>query len=145
MDAFIESFKVRWADLDSNAHMRHTAYLDMCATARFSFLSNFGFNEKRFIELNIGPILFNENIRYFKEVRGGETIEIHVRVSGMSEDGRKWEMNHDLFRKSDGEMVANLKVFGAWMDLKARKLTRPPEALLETFQSVPRTKDYRTL
>ena len=141
-ESFNEKYKVRWADLDSNAHMRHTAYMDMCATARFSFLSSFGFNEKEFMTLNIGPVLFNENISYLKEVRAGETIVVEVNVSGLSEDGRKWIIHHDLFRQSDGEKVATLKASGAWLDLNARKITRPPEKLFETFKAAPKSKDF---
>ena len=132
---FKDVIKVRWADLDSNGHMRHTAYLDMCATARIGFLASFGFTEKQFMKLKMGPVLFNENISYFKEVRGTDSIEIRVKVASVSEDGRKWEIDHDLYRLSDNERVANLKASGAWLDLVARKITRPPEELFAAFKA----------
>ena len=145
MKAFTQRIQVRWSDLDANSHMRHTAYLDMAATARMSFLSYYGFGEKEFLELGIGPVLFNENANYLKEVRGGETIEIQVQLSAMSEDGRKWQMDHQLIRLSDNEKVAQLTASGAWLDLKTRKITVPPDSLLSTFQTVPRAEDFRTL
>ena len=145
MEIFKESFKVRWSDLDSNAHMRHTAYIDMCAAARLAFLSKYGFNEKEFVKMKMGPVLFKESISYYKEVPGGDAIDVTVSVSGLSDDGRKWEIHHDLFRSSDGEKVASLKASGAWLDLVQRKVTPPPEKLFDTFKSAHKSEDFRSL
>lgn len=39
-EVFEQEYHVRWSDLDPNMHMRHTAYADLCATTRFSYLES---------------------------------------------------------------------------------------------------------
>jgi acyl-CoA thioester hydrolase len=144
-DVFKQEFYVRWADLDPNFHVRHTVYADLCATTRFKYLDSIGFTAGKFAQLKVGPILFSENINYLSEVRAGDQIVVNVQVSGLSQDGRKWKMHHELFKKSDGKLAATIEITGAWFDLVNRKVTVPPSELLDKMQEVPRSKDFKVL
>ena len=145
MDVFEQEFSVRWSDLDPNFHMRHSAYTDLCAATRFSYLESLGMTHQKFAEMKIGPILFNENMSYFNEVRPNDKVIVNVKISGQSKDGRKWKMRHEIKRKSDGKLAAQLEVSGAWFDVVNRKVTTAPATLLEKVESLPRTEDFQEL
>ena len=42
-------FDVRWADLDPNQHVRHTAYADYGTHVRMSWLASAGFDAARLL------------------------------------------------------------------------------------------------
>ena len=144
-DIFEQEYHVRWSDLDPNMHMRHTAYADLCAATRFSYLESLGFTMEKFAELKIGPIIFNENVSYLSEIRSGEKVMVDVRIAGLSEDGRKWKMVQRVRRKSDGKMAATLEILGAWFDVVERKVTTAPEILQSKMDQLPKTEDFKTL
>lgn len=144
-EAYFQDFHVRWSDLDPNMHMRHTAYGDMCAATRFSFLDSLGFTMKEFAKLQVGPVIFNENLQYLKEVRAGETVRVDVRVSGLSEDSRKWKMRHQVIRLSDNKVSAIVEVQGAWLSLTTRKITPAPEVLQSAMGKLVRTDDFEVI
>lgn len=131
---FKTTCEVRWADLDPNFHVRHSAYADYAAHVRVRFLESHGFTAEKLRQLNIGPILFSERLDYFKEVRSGDTVTIHLWLSEISDDNRKWTFRHEIFR-SDGEKAAEVTVSGAWLDITKRKIVAPPKELAELIQS----------
>ncbi len=61
-------FRVTWADLDSNRHLRNTGYLDYAAQTRMLYLDQAGFSPKDFAEHNVGPIVFEDTVRYKREI-----------------------------------------------------------------------------
>ncbi len=144
-EVYNQEFHIRWADLDPNGHMRHTAYGDLCAATRFAYLESLGFTMKKFSELKIGPVIFNENVHYLSEILPGDKARVNIRVKGLSEDGRKWKMLHEIYRLSDGKLSATLEISGAWFDLLKRKVTFPPNILQEKIKSIPRTEDFEVL
>jgi len=140
-DSYRFDFNVRWADLDPNAHMRHTAYMDYAAQARVGFLAAGGFSLEHFQQLHIGPVLFREETRYLKEVRANERITVTTELSGLSANGKHWRMRHRIFNQRD-ELACVVDVQGAWLDLATRKITSAPPELLAAMQRAPRTEDY---
>lgn len=144
-EVYFLEFHVRWSDLDPNMHLRHTAYNDMCAATRFSYLESLGFTMAKFQELKMGPIIFSENLNYMREVLSGDKVKVNVRISGLSEDGRKWKMHQEVFRVSDGKLAATLDVMGAWFSLVNRKIIPAPEILRSKVDSLPRTKDFQMI
>lgn len=136
-----KSFAVRWADMDPNAHMRHSAYADYAAQARLDFLADQGFPLHRFGELSIGPVLFREETRFLKEVHMGETIRVATELGGLRADGARWRLIHTLY-KADGREAAVVTVEGAWLDLRLRKITIPPPELAATFAAATHHATY---
>lgn len=136
-----KTFAVRWADLDPNAHMRHSAYADYAAQVRLDFLADHGFALPRFAELGIGPVLFREDTRFLKEVHLGETIRVTAELGGLRADGARWRIIHTLY-KADGREAAVVAVDGAWLDLRQRKLVVPPPELAATFAAASHHATY---
>ncbi|MBC6607761.1 thioesterase family protein [Hymenobacter sp. BT188] len=141
MSVYEKTFTVRWADMDPNVHMRHSAYTDYAAQVRLDFLADQGFTMRRFAELRIGPILFREDTRFLKEIGISETIRVTAELGGLSADGSRWRIIHTIY-KADGRMAATVSVDGAWLDLSLRKLTIPPAEMVEAFQHVTRHETY---
>ncbi|GGG42149.1 acyl-CoA thioesterase [Hymenobacter glacieicola] len=139
--SFERTYTVRWADMDPNGHMRHSAYADYAAQHRIEYLAAHGFTLMRFAQLGLGPILFREDTRFLKELHINETLRVTGELSGLSEDGSRWNILHTLF-KPDGRPAATVAVEGAWLDLRARKLLVPPPEITALMRELPRHESY---
>lgn len=138
---FSKNFTIRWADLDANIHMRHSAYNDYAAQTRLLFMAENGFGMDWFRENNVFPILFREETIFKREINGNEDITIDARLLKMSRDGSKWSILNRFFKK-DSTLAAQLTVDGAWMDIVARKLKTPPESLLNLFNQLDKCENF---
>jgi acyl-CoA thioester hydrolase len=134
----------RWGDLDSNGHMANAAFLDACVDVRMTCFARVGFPPGRFRELAIGPVIFRDEIDYYRELRLLEPVRITLAVAGASEDGSHFRLVNEYFRE-DGRLAARLVTTGAWLDLAARKLVRPPDELAAALRAMPRTDPFETL
>lgn len=128
-----KSFEVRWADLDPNHHLRHTAYGDYATHVRFSFLAENGFGVAWFAKHRIGPVVFREETFYRSEVQMGEPITVSFAVTALPRDGQHWTVQHEI-KKADGALAAETTLDGAWLDLVRRKLVRPPQDLIDLLE-----------
>jgi acyl-CoA thioester hydrolase len=131
------TYRTRWADMDPNGHMRHSAYADYAADQRVALLAQWGFDLKTFAQRRLGPILFREETKFLKEIHIGEEIQVDSQLASVSEDGSRWTIVHRI-TKADGRLAATVTVDGAWLDLDRRKLTIPPTELVTAFASMPR-------
>lgn len=138
---YSKNYTVRWADLDANVHMRHSAYNDYAAQTRLLFMAEKGFGMAWFKEHNVSPIILREETVFLKEIAGNETINIDVRLLRMSKDGARWSFMNRFFKES-GVLSAQLVVDGAWMNLQTRKLTAPPAELLQLFDLVEKCEGF---
>jgi acyl-CoA thioester hydrolase len=130
------TYRTRWADMDPNGHMRHSAYADYAADQRVVLLAQWGYDVARFAQLRLGPILFREETKFLKEVGIGEEIRVDGRLAAVNADGSRWTIVHTIF-KADGRVAATVTVEGAWLDLDRRKLTVPPAELAAAFETMP--------
>ena len=141
METFRHAVEVRWADCDANQHVRHSAYADFCTHARIEWLRVHGFGFDQFQQHAFGPVIFKEWTEYFKEVKMSERLTVEVKIAALSADGSRFAIRHEIF-KEDGRLAARHEVNGAWLDLRQRKLTLPPEALQAIFNNLDRTDDF---
>lgn len=141
---FEKHFEPIWADMDPNNHMRHTAYNDYAAEVRVTFLSANGYTMENLLKMNLGAVLFSEETRFYREIRQGDKLKIDVEILGLSADGKYWSMVHHLYKNND-KLSALIKVEGAWIDLKTRKIKEPPREILEHFLSLPKSEGYHII
>ncbi|MGI4886754.1 MAG: thioesterase family protein [Janthinobacterium lividum] len=130
------TYRTRWADMDPNGHMRHSAYADYAADQRVALLARWGFGLARFAELRLGPILFREETKFLKELGIGEEIRVDGQLAAVTPDGGRWTIVHTIY-KADGRVAATVTVDGAWIDLDRRKLALPPRELAAAFAALP--------
>ena len=130
------TYRTRWADMDPNGHMRHSAYADYAADQRLVLLAEWGYDIKEFAKLRLGPILFREETVFLKEVHIGEEIRVDSRLRSVNDDGTRWSISHTIYT-ADGRVAATVAVDGAWLDLDRRKLAVPPAELASAFRALP--------
>ena len=140
---FVITIVPRWADIDLNQHMRHSAFADWAAYARTEWLNANGFTILKLLELRMTPIMFEDRTRYLKEILLGERIHIELQLAGADRDGSRWLVRH-IFRR--GETVcAVYEAKGAWFSIATRRVVPAPPGLLEAYSSLVRTDDYAEL
>lgn len=142
--SFKVRFVTRWADFDPNNHMRHSAYADYAAEARVRLFNENGLSLIQFNKLAIGPVLFKESTNFRREIRLSEDIQVEVLVKGLSENGERFKFYHRIL-KDDGKLAAEVEIYGAWLDLKERKLTIPPDMVRGTLANLEKTEDFEII
>ncbi len=142
--SFARTFQVRWADLDFNAHMKNTAYLDLGPDVRMMFFAENGFPVQEFERLRIGPVILRDELDYYRELRLLEPVTVDLVLAGLSKDNKRFRIRNHFFR-GDGKMAARVTSTGGWLDLEARKLIVPPDALLQALLAMPRSEEFETL
>ncbi len=138
------TFSTRWADFDPNNHMRHSAYNDYAAEARVRFFRDNGFSLSEFNKQNIGPVLFSENTKFYREINLSEDITVELFIKGLSKDGRKFKFQHRIY-KENNILSAEIEVYGAWLNLSERKLTIPPQDIITTFDILEKADDFEII
>ncbi len=133
-----------WADMDFNAHMKNTAFLDKAADVRMMFFAENGFPASEFSRLKLGPVVMKDEVEYRKEVGLLQEIIVTLAIAGHSGDGSRFLLRDEILRL-DGTLCARVTSAGGWLDLAARKLIAPPEALHKAMQSLPKTSDFTVL
>lgn len=141
MEKFESIIEVRWADVDQNRHVRHSAYYDFGAHCRIRFFAACGFSSQQMEKLQIGPIIFKEECSFIRELRADDTVTTNLQKGTLNEDVSRWVLHHQLFNDK-GEKCAHITLKGAWMDLSHRKLTAPPAIIATAFHALPAGEDY---
>jgi acyl-CoA thioester hydrolase len=140
MNVFYEG-QVLWSQIDSNQHMRHSAYADFAAQARLTMLESVGMKLATLYQFNIGPVLFREELIYLREIGMNEYIRVTCELTKSRPDGSRWSIRHDLYR-GDGVKASVITAEGAWMDTVKRKLAVLPLELSQLFMQAPKSDDY---
>jgi acyl-CoA thioester hydrolase len=143
-ERFEKQFFAGWGDMDFNAHMRNTAFLDRSADVRMMFFAEHGFPMEEFIRRRLGPVILKDGLEYFREFRLLEQVRVTLAMAAMSDDGSRFEMRNEFWRP-EGRLAARVDSLIGWLDLTARRLVAPPDALLAALHRLPRTEEFRVL
>ena len=141
MDSFIKTVEVRWADLDPNFHVRHSAYYDWGASARIGFLQQQGITVVFMQQHSFGPVIFREECVFRKELTLPDEVKIDITLCKAMPNFYKWTIRHTVY-KNEGVVAAVITIDGAWIDTVKRKLTIPPAEVLETFGNMPKDANF---
>jgi len=143
-ERFEHTFKAGWGLMDFNGHMANRAYLDLAADVRMLFFAANGFPMKEFARLRIGPVVRRDELDYFREIHLLDDVRVDVAIAALSPDGARFRIRNEFFR-ADGVKAARVTSAGGWLDLSARKLTVPPDALRAALEALPHTEDFEAL
>ncbi len=144
MEPFIYKTGVRWADLDPNFHVLHSRYYDYGATCRMGFLVQNGLTTAVLMQHNIGPILLKESCTFRKEIRFGDELTVTLRLSGMTANGSRWSMVHEIL-KENNILAAVIHVDGAWLDIGTRRMAAAPAIVQGIFEAAPKSTGFQLL
>jgi acyl-CoA thioester hydrolase len=142
--SFSIKVQIRWADIDANRHLRHSAYYDYGATIRMKFLLEGGLTSEKFEELKVGPVLFREEAIFKREVKLEDHITVDAVLTKATADFSRWSLRHN-FIKEDGSLAAIVSVDAAWMDIVKRKLTVPNALIQEIFSRWEKAPDFQLI
>ena len=132
-----------WGDMDFNAHMRNTAYLDKSADVRMMYFADSGFPIAEFGRRKLGPVVMKDEVEYFREFHLLDDIRISLALAGLSDDGSRMILRNDFYRKE--VLAARVTSTAGWFDLANRKLVCPPSDLLQSLRAIARSDDFKTL
>lgn len=138
---YVKTIQIRWADIDANRHLRHSAYYDYGATLRMMILSENGLTTEKLEELQIGPVLFREEAVFRREIRLEDVITVDVELLKATPDYSRWSIRHN-FVKADGSLAAVINIDAAWIDMVKRKLAVPDEFMQKIFANFPKPDDF---
>jgi len=144
MDSYSQSYEIRWSDLDANAHVRYSAYIDATGDVRYRFFTEHGFPPERFTELGVGPVYTSIHAQFLREVRLGETVTITYALSGISANNARWRVHHEVL-KSNGKKAVLIDLEGSIIDLATRRAVLPTPELVDIFNQVPRHTEFEVL
>ncbi len=139
--SYSKELHVRWADCDFNGHMRHSAFNDYGAHIRVSMFSEYGLPIEKLMHERIGPVLFREETKFYRELRLNEMFKVDCEIVTMRRNGKIWSMHHHFYNVNN-ELAAEITVEGAWIDLDKRKVMTPPPEYVEFIYKFPRAKDF---
>jgi acyl-CoA thioester hydrolase len=74
-----------------------------------------------------------------------EELRVTLRVRGLAEDGSRFLMRNEFWTAPGEKLVARVTSAGGWLDLEARRLVVPPEALVAALRLPPQTEDFELL
>lgn len=133
--------QVLWTQIDANRHLRHSAYADFAAQARSNMLDQYGLTAEKFEQLQIGPILFKEELQYHREITMNEHIRVDVQLQTLDVAKGRFSIIHQLFQ-SDNKLAATIHIDGAWLNLKTRKLCNIPKEWYSQLYLLPKSNKY---
>src|SRR4030095_15790583 len=141
---FSRTYAVKWADLDTNGHLRYSVYIDYAVDTQFRSIAEYGYTPERLRVEGFGPVILRMETRYSREVTFDESVVDSLKLAGMSPDGARWKSRHDIV-KPNGEMAATIKLEGVWVDVHTRQAIAPPPDLLHILNLIPRTENFEIL
>lgn len=144
MQHYTKQVQIRWADLDANAHLRHSVYYDWGSFCRIEFLNEQGLSTTKMHELHIGPVLFREEAVFKREIRQEDRVTINLELVKARRDFSRFSIRHTIIKNED-TVAAVIIVEGAWMDTIRRKLCTPPGIIATTYDAMPKSSDFEWL
>lgn len=133
--------QVLWSMIDSNRHLRHSAYSDLCTQARSNLMNTIGLSIAECAKYGIAPILFREETIFHREIKMDEEIYVTVEMTKHNKTNNRFSITHIVY-KADGTKSATVNVDGAWFDLKSRKLTALPETVVSLIERIPKSESF---
>ncbi|MDA4111296.1 MAG: thioesterase family protein [Thaumarchaeota archaeon] len=138
---FEERFRVGWSDLDGNAHMGNSSYLDHASNTRMLFFVQNGFTLARFASERFGPVVTRDELVYRKELRLMDEFTVDFELVGLSDDGGRFRVRN-TFRNSTKNVAAAVTSDGVWFDLEHRRPRAPPMELDALMRALQRSTDF---
>ena len=127
--------------MDFNGHMANTAYLDFSVDTRMAYFAGQGFSNSEFQQLRFGPVVKNDYVEYYREIRLMDRFTVQLEISGLADDASRFRIVNSFFLK-DGQPAAKVTTVGGWLSFTERKLIIPPDGVRTALSNLSRTEDF---
>ncbi|MEU6449898.1 acyl-CoA thioesterase [Streptomyces sp. NPDC046979] len=125
---------VRGYETDTQGHLNQAVYLNYAEHARWSLLSAAGIRQADLVARGVGPVALETTIRFQRELLAGDEVEVTCAFEWG--EGKTFRI-HQVIRKPDGTVAAEVEGVGGLMDLKARKLVTDPRERFKELAADP--------
>lgn len=115
--------------IDAFGHMNNAAYLEILEEARWDILKTHGFDKDKVNEIGFGPIILEINIRFLKELKLHDAIQIKTTRSSFT--GKIGKIFQEI--KKNDELCCKAEFTIAFFDLTKRKIIEPNHDILQLF------------
>ncbi|WP_406472162.1 acyl-CoA thioesterase [Streptomyces sp. NBC_01615] len=133
-EPFAVAVTVRGYETDVQGHLNQSVYLQYAEHARWSLLHAAGISQTELIGSGVGPVALETTIRYIRELRAGEEVE--VTCGFVWGEGKTFRIEQTI-RKTDGTVAAEVTAVGGLLNLEKRRLVADPRAVFKSLASDP--------
>lgn len=119
---FSYSLLIRESHLDTFGHMNNATYLSLYEEARWELITENGYSLKEIQSRKQGPVILEVNVKFIKEIKLRETIQITTELVGYK--GKVGQLKQTMIN-SKGELASEAIFTFGLFDLKERKLIEP--------------------
>ena len=111
---------MRERHLDCFGHVNHATYLEILEEARWDLATNRGYGLDEVKRSGLGPVILECNIKYRRELNNLDEIRIETWNDGLR--SRVSTIRQEIFRESDGVLVAEAVLTICLFDMKTRRI-----------------------
>jgi acyl-CoA thioester hydrolase len=122
-EPFAVRISVRGYELDTQGHVNGAVYHQYGDHARWECLRAAGIALDDLLATGMAPVTLENTIRYHHELRGGDEIEVTCAFTWG--EGKTFRV-HQLVRRADGTLAAEITSVGGMLDLTHRRLVPDP-------------------
>ena len=129
MAEWIETYRgtVYARDEDQNGHIGNVCYVTKFDEATWQFLSMLGLSRAYFKSEDRALPAVRQNIRYVRELAGGDLITVETALQEMS--ARKLRYVHRMIDAETAEEVAEMELIGVHIDRETRRACPFPDEI----------------
>lgn len=130
----IYSFTVKEGHLDTFGHVNNAAYLSIFEEARWDWINRGGYGFERIHREKKGPVLLEVNLRFRRELKLHQEVQIESQVESISElkTSKIFEVVQKMISNEAGiHCEARFKI--GFFDMTTRKLIQPPAEWLKAI------------
>jgi acyl-CoA thioester hydrolase len=134
-EPFAVRVQARGYETDSNGHVAGTVLLQYGLHARWECLRAAGVDQHRLLELGYGPVSLEERIRFHREVRAGDELE--VTCAFVWGEGKTFRVVQEVRCAASADLVGEITNVGGLLDLGRRAMVEDPAAVWRLVASAP--------
>ncbi|RSM74210.1 thioesterase [Actinoplanes sp. ATCC 53533] len=133
-DVFQVRIAVRGYELDLQGHVNQAVYLQYGEHSRWQCFHAAGLTPEVLVGAGVGPVVLETTIRYLKELRAGDEVEVTCQF--LWGTGKTFQVEQD-YTRIDGTPVARLASVCGVLDRDLRRLVPDPAERLRSLAAVP--------
>ncbi|MEU4621349.1 acyl-CoA thioesterase [Actinoplanes sp. NPDC023801] len=133
-DLFRVRIAVRGYELDLQGHVNQAVYLQYGEHARWRAFLAAGLGPDTLVTAGVGPVVLETTIRYLKELRAGDEVDVTCRF--LWGTGKTFQVEQD-YTRADGTPVAAVTGVAGLLDRSTRRLVDDPAGRLRALAADP--------
>lgn len=119
--------------MDHMGHLNVQHYVGLFDQANWSFATEIGLGSEEMKSQGLGLAALEQSMSYLKEVTAGERLKIFTKAVRIAR--KTYETEHFMVR-SDGVMIAKMKLLEVLIDTQKRKGVPLPKSVVQRLQEL---------